>query len=587
MLDFRFSISEKAMNQIKSSTQQFEPHTIQNGALSSNWLIWLLAFVCVWSGLGTYGVLNNNEGLYANIPLDMLNSGDINHWIIPHLNGLPYMEKPPMMYWLTAVAFLLFGQAEWVVRLVPALSGLACVGLIMYFAERIQRPQMGRLAALMFISGLGVMRMSRTLLFDMPLAAFLTAAFIFAYFFLIQGRKVDLRIAYASLALGVLTKGFVAIILFGLVIVAWLILKHGWLAWKQISKWLEPVSVLLFFVITVPWLVAASLVEPIFPWFFFINEHVMRFLGERVPHDYYSGPWWYYLPRLVIYLFPWSLLLPIALCSSWKSLSNGEQQEFSHLRKMLGLGWLIPLIFFSMSSNKANYYVIVVMPFAALHLALLIERSDFLSGKRNLILGGVLAVIVAATALMLQFFPTQSLTDAVDSEFTLLGMSAQNFTLFALWAVTGLSLLAAFVAWRITKIGLVAYIVLPFIFLWIFLVLFNARDTVISNRSMATFIQQTLPNYKVYLYRHYEQNSSLPFYLKKSLNVIDSDSNDLYWGNKLRPQNTIVISSELFEKEKEPAAVVVPNELVDEFEQKKWQKEFTHSKRYSHETLFY
>lgn len=562
-------------------------NNLHNGALSSNWLIWLLAFICTWSGLGSYGVLNNNEGLYANIPLDMLTSGDFRHWIIPHLNGLPYMEKPPMMYWLTAIAFLLFGQAEWVVRLIPTLSGLACVGLILHFGQRIERPHLGRLAALIFISGLGVIRMSRTLLFDMPLAAFLTAAFIFAYFFLVHGRKADLRIAYASLALGVLTKGFVAIILFGIVVVGWLILVHGWTAWKQIGRWLEPFALILFFAIVSPWLIAASLVEPIFPWFFFINEHVMRFLGERVPHDYYSGPWWYYLPRIIVYLFPWALLLPIALCSSWKAISESEQREFQQLRNVLRIGWIIPLLFFSMSSNKANYYVIVVMPFAALNLALLLERSDFLTGKRNVILGGVLALVTMVLAIMLQFFPTQSLSDAVASEFLVLGMSAQDFTIAALWITTGLALLTAIVAWRIPKIGLVAYVVLPIFFLGIFLALFNARDTAISNRAMANLIQQTLPNHKVYLYKHYEQNSSLPFYLKKSLNVIDSDSNDLYWGNKLRPQNTIVISSEQFRHEKEPAAVVVPNELVAEFEQAGWQKTFAHKKRYTHETLFY
>lgn len=575
------------MNQSKSNTQQAKSPKIQNGALSSDWLIWFLAFICVWSGLGSYGVLNNNEGLYANIPLDMLNSGDFKHWIIPHLNGLPYMEKPPMMYWLTAIAFMIFGQAEWVVRLVPTLSGLACVGLMLHFGHRIERPHVGRIAALMFISGLGVMRMTRTLLFDMPLTAFLTAALVFGYFFLMHGRKRDLRIAYASLAFGVLTKGLVAVILFGLVVVAWLILVHGSLAWKHIVKWLEPIAVCLFFAITVPWLVAASLVEPIFPWFFFVNEHVMRFLGKRIPHDYYSGPWWYYLPRMIVYLFPWALLLPVALCSTWSTLSRNEQQEFSLLRKMLIAGWLVPLIFFSMSSNKANYYVIVVMPFAALNLALLLERSDFLSGKRNLILGGVLALLAGALAVTVQFFPTPSLSDALASEPTILGMSSQDFTLAALWSVMGLSLLAALIAWRFSKIGLVAYIVIPFFSLGLFLALFNARDATNSNRSLANFIQQTLPDRTVYLYRHFEQNSSLSFYLKKPLNVIDSRSNDLYWGNKLHPENTIVISSRQFEKQTEPVAVVVPNHYLDEFSWEKWAKKFAHMKRYSHETLFY
>ena len=251
------------------------------------------------------------------------------------------------------------------------------------------------------------------------------------------------------------------------------------------------------------------------------------------------------------------------------------------------LGWLIPLIFFSVSSNKANYYVIVVMPFAALNLALLLERSDFLAGKRNLILGIGMVLLAGATAIWLQFFPCQILTDQVTPDIIILGMSSHHFALMSFWFLIGLSLLAAYLAWRFPRLGLVAYILLPFFLLGVVLALFNAKDASLSDRTLARFIQRTLPGHTVYLYRRYEQNSSLPFYLKKSLKVIDSESNDLYWGNKLRPENTIVISSEQFEKEKVPAAVVVPNEFVDEFERKKWEKKFIYSKRYSHETLFY
>ncbi len=76
------------------------------------WLVWVAALGSVLLGLGSYGLLNNNEGLYAEIPREMIASHDWRLWVIPHLNGLPYMEKPPLLYWLTALSFLLFGQTE-------------------------------------------------------------------------------------------------------------------------------------------------------------------------------------------------------------------------------------------------------------------------------------------------------------------------------------------------------------------------------------------------------------------------------------------------------------------------------------------
>ncbi len=574
------------------------------GLLNSDWPIWLLAFICVWSGLGAYGVLNNNEGLYAQISFDMQTSGDLRHWIIPHLNGLPYMEKPPLLYWLTAIAFQIFGYAEWVVRLIPTLAGLICVGVILNFGRRIFRPAVGRLAALMFISGLAVMIISRTLVFDMLLTAFLTSALLFAWLFLIQNQKRDCRIAIACLAFAVLAKGFVALILFGLVVMSWIVFLHGRFSWKEAVKWLDPVAFCLFAVITVPWLVAASWVEPIFPWFYFVNEHILRFLGLRLPHDYYSGPWWYYLPRMIIYLFPWSFLVPMAFLAKWKSLSHDERHELTMLRKMLFLGWLVPLLFFSVSSAKANYYLIAVMPFAALHLALLLEQSHFLEGKLNMILGIVIALMAGAAGITLLFLPDNYLTVLVASYFALTelsiaGLPLNHFVQLVSWSVVVLSLIASLVAWRVPKVGVVAYVILPVFFMAILILTVIAIEPFLSGRAMAQFIQKTLPNRPVYMYRNYEQISSLPFYLHKPLQIIESNSNDLYWGDKLRPENPITISLSQFKNqvkaENYASVIIVPNNFLNEFtnefagtaEHKNPHSELAGSKRFGDVTVFY
>lgn len=95
------------------------------------WLVWIAAIYFVGYRLGAYPVLNNNEGLYSEIPREMLLASSWKDWVIPHLNGLAYMEKPPLLYWLTAFFFAIFGEQDWVVRLVPVFSALGCVGLIL------------------------------------------------------------------------------------------------------------------------------------------------------------------------------------------------------------------------------------------------------------------------------------------------------------------------------------------------------------------------------------------------------------------------------------------------------------------------
>lgn len=298
------------------------------------WLVWFTACGFVLLGLGGYALLDNNEGLYAAIPREMLASSDWRWWIIPHLNGLPYMEKPPLLYWLTALSFAVFGVSEWSARLVPALSSLSCVALLLWFGRHIGRPQAGRLAALIFVSCIGVTVMSRVLMFDMLLTVLLTAALMHAWLYFRYGEKSSLRWAYGLLALAVLAKGLVAVILMTVIVTSFALLNARSVAefFQLLKRWLDPLAIAIFIAIAAPWHVAASLVEPAFSWFYFVNEHVLRFLSKRTPHDYYGGPWWYYLPRMAIYLFPWVLFM---LCLFAKKVAADADNR--RLRRFLFL----------------------------------------------------------------------------------------------------------------------------------------------------------------------------------------------------------------------------------------------------------
>jgi 4-amino-4-deoxy-L-arabinose transferase-like glycosyltransferase len=522
------------------------------------WLVWLVALGFVLTALGSYGILDNNEGLYAEIPREMLASHDWRQWVIPHLNGLPYMEKPPLLYWLTALSFSLFGVSEWSARLVPALSSLACVALLMRFGQAIQRPQAGRLAALMFVSGVGVAVMSRTLMFDMLLTACLMAALTYAYRYSADRQVGLLRRAYAWLALALMAKGLVAIMLFAAVMALTLLLSARTLGGfvRVCRNWFEPGAILLFLAIAAPWHIAASLVEPIFPWFYFINEHVLRFLGRREPHDYYAGSWWYYLPRMALYLFPWSFLLPSLLAPHAADRSDGAKNG----RRFLLLAWLVPLIFFSISSAKANYYLVVVMPFAALQLALALEDRDFLRAPLRLAPGMLIALFAAALCVAVALRGSQ-----LAAVPPIVGWTPAQFMSAALAGLAGLALLAGLAAWRWVKLGILAYLILPAWCTVALIVAVNAVEPLVSTRPLAHVLQTELAGRSVYLYRNFEEQSSLPFYLARPVAVIDSHSNDLFWGNKLQA-NDLLISSDQFEQvlsSRQVAVVVLERQLKD------------------------
>jgi len=525
--------------------------------------VWAAAALFVLAGLGGSGILDNNEGLYAEIPREMLAAHDWRAWIVPHLNGLPYMEKPPLLYWLTAFSFALFGESAWSARAAPALSSLACVALLLWFGRANGRPQTGRLAALMFVSGVGVTAMSRVLMFDMLLTALLCAALMFAYRYVATSEARYVRWSYAFLALALLAKGFVALVLFALVILAGAFPMPRSPAglMRSLRAWFEPGALLVLLAIAAPWHLAASLVEPAFAWFYFINEHVLRFLGRREPHDYYAGPWWYYLPRMAIYLFPWSFMMPALLGARKHGRQHASEQ--SRLNRFLWAAWLAPLLFFSISSAKANYYLVAVMPFAAFHLACAIEERNW-SGVRRAVPGLLIAVLA-----LLLFAAATRRAGSLQAPLVA-GMEPAHFLQIALGGLLVLSLLcAAFAAFagRMRRGWMLAYLALP---MWTGLILWQilqAMQPTVSTERIAAYLQSRLSGHEVYLYRNFEQKSSLPFYLKHPVPVVDMRSNDLFWGNRLK-QNDIALSVTQFEQriQRQPAAIVVMERELAAFE---------------------
>jgi 4-amino-4-deoxy-L-arabinose transferase-like glycosyltransferase len=542
-----------------------------DGLSIPSWLVWLVAAGFIFGGLGSFGILDNNEGLYAEIPREMLASHDWRLWVIPHLNGLPYMEKPPLLYWLTALSFALFGESEWSARLVPAFSAFGCVALLVWFGKAVKRPMAGRLAAIMFASCVGVIAMSHVLMFDMLLTVLLAAALMHAWRYIAEGDARHVRRAYAFLALALLAKGLIALVLFGLVVAAVTSMNASSLSGfaRAVAKWFEPWALAVFFVIAAPWHIVASMVEPIFAWFYFINEHVLRFLGKREPHDYYAGAWWYYLPRMAIYLFPWSFLL-FGMATRRPMQREGEH---AGLKRFLLMAWLLPLLFFSISSAKANYYLIAVMPAAAFHLALALEDRQFLS-RAGRAIPLLLIAVLAALALIAAH---KRLDAAAPAVVQIIIASAIVFSLGSAIAI-----------WRGRRAGAAGYLVVSALIALLLNAMLPALEPTISTRQTAQYLQHELPMHAVYLYRNFEEQSSLPFYVKTPLPVIDARSNDLFWGNKLR-ENDIIISSQQFAQRAvgRKVAVVVMDRQLKDFQACEFFGMFKGEKHIGNSTVFF
>ena len=479
------------------------------------WLPLLLIAGYLFFGLGSYGLLDNNEGLYAEIAREMSRGSSL---VIPHVAGLPYMEKPPLLYYLVAASLHVFGETEAAARAVPLAASLLCLGGVWWYAARIGRGEAGKLAVMILTSSLGYMLMSRVVMFDMLFTAFLTLALLGFHVAWREGNRRVLRFSYACLALALLTKGILALAFFGLVVGGHFLLNERRQVWRALRFLADWPGILLFLAIATPWHVLASMEHSRFAWFYFVNEHVLRFLGKRIPHDYYSGPVWYYLPRLLGFLFPWTFHLLL-------SFARAGGRRDADLSGFLWLAWLAPLAFFSLSSAKANYYMVVAMPALALLLALQLEslvaagRTRLLAWPAGLMLGLGLAGAAVAT-----FRPGLAVLVARPEASLLFAMAG----LFVL--VCGVSLWAAWAGRPRLALAATALLLAP---VQVCLLKELAqREDPLSGRPVAVAIQAHCPDCEVMIYKDFENISALPFYLAQPPSIIDSVSNDLWFAQQ-------------------------------------------------------
>lgn len=319
----------------------------------------LLAFAAIWfSNLEYRKLVNPDEGRYAEIPREMVASGD---WTTPRLNDIKYFEKPALQYWATAAAYTLFGEHQWTARLWSALTGFLGVLMVFFTGRRLFGAQAGLYAALVLGSSLLWVLIAHVNTLDMGVSFFLSAAV--CAFLLAQADAADARArerwmlaAWGALALAVLSKGLIGMVLPGAALVLYMLIERDW---RLVARLQPFTGIALLLALTLPWFVAVSLANPEFFRFFFIHEHFERFLTKQ--HGRYQ-PAYYFIPVLLAGMLPWTIVLIGALAQAWKRAS---QQRFQ-VQRFLLVWAAVVFVFFSASSSKLVSYILPMFPALAL-----------------------------------------------------------------------------------------------------------------------------------------------------------------------------------------------------------------------------
>ena len=410
------------------------------------WMLFVIIFLAVqFASLFTPPLLDDVDASHAQVAQHMDESGD---WVTMKLNGIRYLEKPPLPYWLDATGYWIFGQNVFATHLPNALAILALAWLAWVWTSRGWGPRAGLYAGLGVLTSLGPFLFTR---FAIP-EALLSFLLLLALWCFLTGLESHHPARsywmWAALALATLTKGLIAPVFFFAAAIPLLLLSGQWRRWRDLKPF---TGILLYLAIAAPWHILCGLRNPDqghplgnhptpgnvhgFWYFYFINEHVLRFLGGRFPNDYNKMPLLVYWLAHLVWLFPWSLFLPALLVVAWRTRhswlqhlqrDSGQTVDFylehavredvagyvARLKFRVRSAWLLSLfagftlLFFGISTNQEYYTFPAWTPLLMLIAGALagIEERRGPEGQKSLLsqkwLSGAQAVFAIAGVLI-------------------------------------------------------------------------------------------------------------------------------------------------------------------------------------------
>lgn len=313
-------------------------------------------------------LIDPTEARYAVVAQEMVTSGD---WITPKLplpqGNVPYLGKPPLHFWLTALSYKLFGVDEWSSRLVSLVGTAVLVSFIFLFVQRISSVEQAIISVLIFLTSALTYSVAGASVTDVTLTAMVTSSVIFLYSFVALGTgRGSWFLGIISGALAFLVKGPVGLVLIGLPFALWSLARRN-LSWVRVFPWMSSIG--LFLLITAPWFILSELQNPGFIKYFFWNENIARYLFKDYGDLYGSGHRYPYgVCWLMLFgaFFPWSLSSLALLDRENLRRAKASISQSEHLLFVLSWALAAPLFFTFVRQLHALYILPAIPPLSVL-----------------------------------------------------------------------------------------------------------------------------------------------------------------------------------------------------------------------------
>jgi 4-amino-4-deoxy-L-arabinose transferase-like glycosyltransferase len=522
--------------------------------------LWLAIFV---PGLFHPSLFDDADGAHAEAGREMITLHD---WVTLHENGIRYLEKAPIPYWAMAVSFSLFGVTEWTARLAQGLGVLALAFFLLQVGRRFLTPSAGFWSAVVLMTSFGPYLFTRILIPDLIVGLWIGLGLYFFFDGWQSGSPSALSCwaLAVTVALNVLTKGLIGIV-FPVAIIFVFLLLVGDL--RHLLKMRLISSTLVLLIVAAPWHILAALRNPPagqakgFLWFYFVNEHFLRYIGKRYPVDYGTFPLYLFWGMILVWLMPWSSFLPQAIRQvRLRLLRTAGMRTSQEAALLLFFVWAVVILLFFSFSTRQEYYLAPALPGIALLLGSWlaresesaygsdIARSGRISSTVYLVVGVLISIVTLTLAIISHApDPNMELADLLNKhpdDYVLslghfLDLTGAAMSLFR-WPLIGTAIAFFFgsgLNWLLRRRGsIVAANVVLALSMCLFIecahVALGVFAPVLGSKPLALAINSQLqPSDEIISDGEFSNTSSIAFYTRRQLLIYNGRINGLWFGS--------------------------------------------------------